>query len=188
MIIVEGPDNSGKSTLIKNLAKDFKLRTLKCSRHGPPIDGNDNYQRTQEIIERALKFPDNNIIVDRISLIGEEIYGPILRGKNLWVEYPEKKRNLWNSLRCLNTFFIYCRPPNNKVLDLSTHELKKYDTKEHVLSVSINKDLIVNTYDNYFAFWEGNYNFFKYDYTNPVDYQQLKYRLKEYLDGKHFRY
>ena len=62
---------------------------------------------------------------------------------------------------------------------MKSHELKSYDTPEHIQRVEKNKALILQAYDNYFGFFRG-YNFFKYDYTDPNSYHNLIERLKEY--------
>lgn len=180
MIVVEGPDNSGKSTLIEQLINDFNLKKISSDRHGPPINEEDNANRVKTVLIKAIKHRRNNVIVDRFSLIGEEIYGPILRHKNLWTIAYKEKIKFMRCFKSLNPFIIYCRPPDSFIMDLSKHIIKDYDSPSHIKNIEENQKLIIKAYDNYFAFWDS-YNFFKYDYTNPVDYQQLCYRLKEYL-------
>lgn len=180
MIIVEGPDNSGKTTLVASLVKDLKLKVLDSDIKGPPLDAQDNYFRTKSLILKALKHPRSNTITDRLSLIGESIYGPICRGKDLWVPMFEKKMKMYTVLKIIDPFFIYCRPPKNIVLNMGSHQLKDYDTPEHITQVEKNKALILKAYDNYFAFFRA-YNFFQYDYTQPEHYETLIQRLKEYL-------
>lgn len=180
MIIVEGPDNSGKSTLVKSLSKDLGLRVLQSSYQGPPKNARDNYYRTKDIIVGALEHHKPNTITDRLSLVGESIYGPICRGKDLWVSCFDKKMKMYSILKTINPFWIYCRPSREVVLNMSSHQVKSYDTTEHLARMEKNKSLILKAYDNYFAFF-GPYNFFQYDYTQPTHYQTLKERLKEYL-------
>lgn len=180
MIIVEGPDNSGKSTLVTTLVKDLNIRLLQSKYSGPPKTAKENYHKTRDIIVKALEYPGPNTITDRLSLIGESIYGPICRGQDLWIPYFDKKMKMYSILKTINPFWIYCRPPKEVVLNMSSHQLKSYDTPEHLDEVSRNKSLILKAYDNYFAFF-GAYNFFLYDYTNPSHYKTLTERLKEYL-------
>lgn len=181
MIIVEGPDNSGKTTLIDKLSKEFSLLKLVPYKKGPPKNAEDIFMNSWCIINGALGFHSKRVISDRISLISEDIYGPICRKNNLWDgEYFPRKQKLLNSLKTIDPFFIYCRPPDSVVLNFDTHEEKSYDTQEHIKRISESKALILNAYDNYFYRWY-NYNFFRYDYTNGKHYTELCQQLKEYL-------
>lgn len=180
MIIVEGPDNSGKSTLVSTLIKEFKLTKLKPYKNGPPSNEEDNYYNSLSIVNEAIRHPNKNCICDRLSLIGESIYGPICRGKDLWVNSFGHKMKLLNSLRYMDPFIIYCRPPTSIVLDMTSHKLKEYDTEEHINQIKSNKRLILEAYDNYFAFWR-DHNFYTYNYMNNQSYNNLLTRLKEYL-------
>ena len=143
MIIVEGPDNSGKSTLVRNLSEQLGLKVLKPNKKGPPKNQEDIYNNTKHIIAGALSHVNNRTIVDRFSLIGESIYGPICRGQDLWVSCFDKKMKMYSILRTIDPFFIYCRPPNSVVLDMKSHELKSSDTPEHIQRVEKNKALIL---------------------------------------------
>ena len=179
VIIVEGPDGSGKTTLIKNLQNRFVIKNLKAKRHGPPVDAEDLYERTKDLLMEAT-HSNVNCIIDRFGLIGEQIYGPICRGKDLWVDIPEKRQEIFSAFNTLNPFIIYCRPPANIIANLSNHEVKEYDTPEHLKSLHENQALIIRSYDNFFANWKS-YNFFIWDYTKPENYYDLVKRLEEYL-------
>lgn len=181
MIIVEGPDNSGKSTLIKWLKDNLQVKELKHGRHGPPSGAKDIVERTEIILKEAISYTHKATVVDRFSLIGESIYGPVLRGKDLWTEVPMDKIRLQKALITLDPFFIYCRPDKSVIMDMKTHQVKDYDTEEHVLNIVKNQELIIDAYDNYFAMIKPH-NFYKYDYTRgEVALTELKQFLMEYL-------
>ncbi len=179
MIIVEGPDNSGKTTLIDKLRAEFGLRLVKPVA-GPPKDSWDLYTRCEYIIKQANICLSKRLIVDRISLIGETIYGPICRGKNLWNEIPNLKADLDYALHCLDPFYIYCRPPLSVIQDLKTHQVKDYDTEEHLDKIKKESALIVKAYDNYFNPF-SRHRLYAYDYTDSTSYSNLINILKEYL-------
>lgn len=181
MIIVEGPDNSGKSTLIQWLKDNLQVKELKHGRHGPPTGPKDIVERTETILKKALSYPHKATITDRFSLIGESIYGPVLRGKDLWTEVPQDKIRLQKVLITLDPFFIYCRPERSVITDMKKHQVKDYDTEEHVLNVTKNQELIIDAYDNYFAMFQPH-NFYKYNYTRgEAALIELKQQLMEYL-------
>ena len=181
MVIVEGPDNSGKSTLINWIKENFFIQEVN-RRHGPPINAKDLKVRTELVLDTEIKsLPRKNFITDRFSLIGENIYGPILRGKNLWDEIPEDRERLEKALKTLDPFIIYCRPDLDTILDLSHHQVKSYDTKEHLANLAKNQKSIIKAYDNYFE--KANFpHFYKYNYKEGEKaLDQLKHYLGEYL-------
>jgi len=79
MIIVEGCDNTGKSTLIKRLCADLPQLI-----HPPiptgPSDGETLFNRYAPILSLSAA-EGKNIILDRITVISEWVYGQALRGK-----------------------------------------------------------------------------------------------------------
>lgn len=78
VIVLEGPDCSGKSTLAKQLATfhGFEYRHI-----GKPRPNEDVFRTYTLELWRALKSP-NPVVFDRLYL-GETIYGPIMRGQSL---------------------------------------------------------------------------------------------------------
>ena len=182
MIVVEGPDNSGKSTLIDWMIKSLPVHLIKHDRHGPPSGAWEIKTRTEIILQKAISSPyKKGTVVDRFSLIGESIYGPILRGKDLWTEIPRDKIRFEQVFNNLDPFIIYCRPDKSTILDMSHHQLKDYDTKEHVCNVTKNQELIIQAYDNYFARM-APHRFYKYNYElGDEALVKLKQILGEYL-------
>jgi nicotinamide riboside kinase len=86
-IIVEGPDNVGKSTLIQNIKNhfnNFTMHSLHYSnvRQDSPeavIEYSENlYAGMFEIMVNQSRFKNSGVICDR-SHLGEMVYGPIYR-------------------------------------------------------------------------------------------------------------
>ena len=88
MIIVEGPDGSGKTTLIERLG--FERKHLKALRSGVGSEGTGNWGAGLPAIEayanQLLTAPLNQAF-DRFYL-SETIYGPLLRGASA-IRSPE---------------------------------------------------------------------------------------------------
>lgn len=74
MIIVEGPDGAGKTTLIRTLAKEFDVPVA------PRVVGKDTKSLTdlRQWVEDNVTQGWQHRIFDRHRLISQPIYGPIL--------------------------------------------------------------------------------------------------------------
>jgi polyphosphate kinase 2 (PPK2 family) len=101
VIIFEGCNKGGKTTLINKLLEDFKdlkFKVIKCSQ---PKDG-DAYKEYSNILTRIEKDKTKNYILDRFHY-GSYVYGPIYRGKpdfslDKFIEIEERIINLENIL------------------------------------------------------------------------------------------
>lgn len=75
MLIIEGPDGSGKSHLVDVFERLFNVRSLKFG--GPPVDDADGRNRLDYL--RGLD-PDDFVMMDRCPITSEFVYGQVLRG------------------------------------------------------------------------------------------------------------
>lgn len=108
MIIIEGMDNSGKTTLAKTLASHFNYPLIHSPGYCPEM----------------VKWAKDTLMIgkpriyDRHPCISEHVYGTVLRGKNefesLW---GKDVRELFIEKKPL---IIYCKPPDSVIVkDLS---------------------------------------------------------------------
>lgn len=108
MIIIEGPDNSGKSTLGAQLTKKLNIPTIHSAKPDPAWT-------QEEALRHALdSHLPKDAILDRTYTISELVYGPICRGGSALGDLH------FNALRDLYSrshLIIYCRPPLEKILD-----------------------------------------------------------------------
>ena len=101
MIVVEGMDNTGKTSLVNHLATRYSLPVIHSA--GPrDMLGSFRWVRA------ALNHHRHHIIFDRFALISEAVYGTILRGVDMF-ENPAGL-HLWDTFRRLDPIIIYCRP------------------------------------------------------------------------------
>lgn len=143
LIILEGPDGSGKTTLAHELVRGHGF---KYKHHGPPQkDPLCEYLETLTQVENE----GGNWVVDRFHL-GEQVYGPLLREDKLGLAGRIVIEQLATQF---NAIVVLCLPPLDVVL---TH-LKTTDRYEligadraaqvHAGFSSVKTDLPVVVYD-----------------------------------------
>lgn len=142
MIIIEGSDASGKSTLVHKIAQEIEGLNI-LSSEGPP---EDRASALQSWHSRFTQHQGTKTILDRAAPISERIYGPILRGVNLF-------REVWpiSDLVANSVPIIYCRPPSYVLLDPRMHVARAVENPEHIKQVGINQAEIMAAYDQVMA-------------------------------------
>lgn len=145
IVIVEGMDNTGKSTLVEQLIKSDKLRGFRVDRSPGPSSSKDIINR----VENCLLSEFDNIIYDRFPLISEEIYGPVLRGYSLW-EHSHWERYFTQLLQ-LRPLFIYCQPGRDVILETITQR----DQMEGVVEKAC---VLIDAYDRLFSYLKNFYS------------------------------
>lgn len=132
-VILEGFDNSGKSTL----AKKFGLEIV---HPGPAPKTWGEEQTCLETQLRAARLP---IVMDRVTCISSQVYkGPLFDKK--YMEYLDQ---MVYTRHCV---IIYCRPSIDVIMNMSNHDVKQYDTKEHLAKIQKNARHYVELYDKLF--------------------------------------
>lgn len=172
MIVVEGPDGAGKTTLIDRLVVDFELSLM-------PRVVNKNAEAMVNLVEWVEE--DNKrlwepTIYDRHRLISETIYGPSLR--------PMKPEPGFDDLQWLtdqlnffyrrHPFIIYCLPPLPTVMsnfEKSRHE--QPDLADEVAIYRIYRMYVTRASLDRSLTPTWTYNYEKDDYDdlrNAIDY------------------
>lgn len=143
-IILEGMDNSGKSTL----ASKFGLEVL---HPGPAPKTKVDELAFLDFHLKECRLP---IVMDRVTCISQQVYQKRLFN-DLHMSYLNK---MINTQYCI---IIYCRPPDEVILDFNNHNIKEYDTKEHIAKIKNNAKLYLDSYDKLMY----NIPHLKYNYT-----------------------
>lgn len=131
MIIIEGLDATGKSTLAS------RIRSLT----GWPIQPSEGPEKEPgEIIKRIQHYfslPDNTIF-DRHPIISQYVYGTLAH-KTLPPPY------LLQELKRRDPFILEARPTN-----LGDHIVKVHDTKEHLQMILTQREKLADLYRSFF--------------------------------------
>lgn len=156
-IIIEGPDNVGKSTLIRGLQHFYNKNTFQCLhfsnvKHDSVEDGieysKNLYTQMFESMSNLAKYNNAGMICDRAHL-GEMVYGPIYRGYSgeYVLDIERKYTNygpIWSNLFLIT---LYDEPENliarDDGLSFST-DLDKKQAEINNFKNAHDKSLIVN--------------------------------------------
>lgn len=154
MIVVEGPDGAGKSTLVSRLKEDLALEQIpravnSDAQYGAPLD---------RWVEETQARMAEGVICDRHQLISHLMYGPTMR-RTLYGDFQNAQwlanqlERFWGS----RPIVIVCLPPLETIkanLEVDEHKVAQAD--------------IDVFYWNYHAWWADNFyrNFIMiWDYT-----------------------
>jgi cellulose biosynthesis protein BcsQ len=160
LIIIEGMDNTGKSTLAKQLAEDLQI-DLRHSK-GKDIDMSDN------LLDIYWDSKKGHLITDRINLISEVVYGPILRNQN---KLEKTKKIWWEIYDSLEIVIIYCRPSLGMIL-------QSMSEREQMEGVIDNTEQLLLAYDREILQLEKDKKpIFRYNYIED-NYEEVLKMLK----------
>lgn len=156
LIVIEGADGSGKTTLANRIRKELEDYSIFIRSNGPPHTLQqlvDMVTFQQELIDRLPRLP---FITDRNPVISEYVYGPILRGKCMHALNIEQMARLFR-----DKLLIHCRPSYSAL----TSGVRKEEQLEGVIP---NHRHIVQAYDAVMMGLESDGVQVKpYDYTGP---------------------
>lgn len=208
MIIIEGPDGGGKSTLVKRLHEDLSIelspeaQLSKAERNDPAYRGKDAVRkRVYVALLREVAGRKSPFLYDRLffsELIYSEAYG-----REVAFNYSEQV----HIGRCLNAFkvpVVFCVPPLPDILKKNL----KVDEEQGMDSLSAKITQVYNTYVSMGTLFmarkrdkkplmtvKGKYSglgdrtardyalppVLWYDYNKEADYSRIKTEVMKYL-------
>jgi hypothetical protein len=167
MVIIEGPDGAGKSTLVKWLGEQVD-RSFVARWNVPP--------RSRKQLERNLRASKllmkcgKKIIQDRSPWVTEPIYGALKQGPyrtRTWSRYRAQ-------LKSSQPIIVYCRPPKEVIKEHATTGSSPLDTPEYLNWIGDNIDTLIYLYDLFFESLQAfNYDWTKLDPASKSNLLQL---------------
>jgi phosphoribosyl-ATP pyrophosphohydrolase len=156
MIVVEGADNSGKSTLGKAISLPYYSA-------GPaPRSAEELMKCLDEQRARA----SSPCVQDRLTCISQQVYS----------DAPESmflQKTLEDLVEVPFVIVVYCRPPERTLMDLSTHKVKSYDTEENMEKIARYQHEYIKKYDSLMAkIPHILYDWTEYDVWEQVNVQR----------------
>lgn len=172
MIVVEGPDGAGKTTLARALSNIYGFRIEGKNKNdrsepdGPPK--RSAKERTWEALGLAVAAHTPVVIYDRL-FVSELIYGPIVRHS---IEFGSRERQQCELIfAALGVPFILCLPPKETVLEnLARGEQYARGQQSEI-------------YQAYESYWPPLLNTEKYDYTRD-GLEKITHRIDVYLERR----
>ena len=140
ILILEGPDGSGKSYLANYLTAKWSFSLIPTQ--GPPKSRGDLLHRMDRVISRDQ--PRERILSDRFALFSEQVYGPVIRDNCLLTEYDIQTYT--RRLIRHNAVILYCRPSDETLAKVEL-EKKSHKDEDHVQRVKSQFSRITLVYD-----------------------------------------
>lgn len=113
MLILEGPDGAGKTTLANLLSRDLRLDIA------PKVVDSDTNAMVDlaQWVEDNLKKGFHQALYDRHRLFSEPIYGPLFR-EDPWPPLMDSHlmNRWWSQLQIIDPVIVYCLPTFSTVL------------------------------------------------------------------------
>lgn len=172
-IFIEGTDNSGKTTLANRLAKDLGFEVI----HSPgPLD------KGVEMITwlfKELISQKPHVIYDRISMISDPVYSPIIRKEKSFYSKGGNLPVMHNLLSLTPHFIIFCSPP--------IASIKAFGDRDQMDGVIDNTDELIMSYNftmlSYLT--DKRFNTEVYDFTEGEEqYERILDLCKKYIERK----
>ena len=144
-IILEGPDNAGKTTLSHLLMKDPGL--VYHHPGGRPSDFDSEVNCLQE--QAAMVKNLDSFLLDRCTAISQQVYSPDAS------DDPDQKRTLlrkaWVKVALSNSvIFVYCRPDTDWLMSFEHFTWRDGETEEFKQEIISKQHLFIERYDELF--------------------------------------
>ncbi len=117
LIILDGPDCSGKSTLATAIKKRVEAHGAEAViHHSIPIEGSDCWEvHSKELLAYIHEaFIRNKVVIMDRLFMSEAVYGAVYRGGSV---YPYAVRHIDRLLHRFRALRVVCAPPVNVVIE-----------------------------------------------------------------------
>lgn len=172
MIVVEGMDNSGKTTLVSRLRFAIGARVVKSC--GPKDKDEDLFDWTRKQLERPNTRP--LYIYDRFSVISDPVYSPVIRGKNPFFDHREGELLIEEFIK-QEPLIIYCNPGLERITN--------FGEREQMEGVISNVENLLKEYDEVIRYLRVKGSHIKkYDYASWGDTREVGITVVEYIRSR----
>ena len=175
-IVIEGPDGCGKSFLVRRLVEFYP--GLRPYHSGGPPDSQMGLMLRMLRIQRVIDETPSAIVLDRVPMISELVYGPVMRDE---LRMPRKESLLY--LAALHPVVVYCKIPPQDATHYMVKEAKEHKTQAYTEAVGRRASRIHQAYHEIMLELAGDYgvSVFHYDWRVSGEWQRLINHF--YLNG-----
>ncbi len=128
LIVLEGIDKSGKSTIARWLQEHHGFEVIKTN---APKQGEDVFQSYLNTLERVRQM-NHDVVIDRFHW-GELVYGPIYRGKAAFGE--DKLKEIERFINRLGGVIVHCHNDEKKIRDLFIADEEDFTRLEDIKKI-----------------------------------------------------
>lgn len=181
LIILEGPDGGGKSTLAQKFKegrnpKNFHDREYRSQLGGRTMTGEEMRINTYKLLNdlRNGKLQDVMCVCERLHTISDEVYRGVFGGAP-FLSVHEAGQVYKELGSRTNVRIIYCRPPIQAVIDAGLQKAGD-DTNEWLEEVGARLRQLYRAYDEHMAriSWHWGLSVTKYDFTDPASVRMIE--------------
>lgn len=139
-VILEGPDNAGKTTLAQSL-----LHGNVHVKYNHPGGKPDSFEDEERCIKQQLVWlQDHHTIVDRVTPISQRVYNPD--------EVADKFRiDMWGHYLQHKPVVVYCRPSTDRLMRFQDFTWRDGETEEHRQKIIRGQHEFIGRYDKIMA-------------------------------------
>lgn len=172
LIVIEGPDNAGKSTLVERLRKDSKHRFVSML-GGRTMDHVEMRRQTYKLTnEIANGFETRTVLCERFFPLSDSVYRRLYGGERAFSpnEYKSVLHDLRGKIR-----IVYCRPPLSFAMQAALTG-KGDDDAEWIEKVQQTLPALYSAYDEIMArlSWFDCVPVVRYDFSDPAQAQLVE--------------
>jgi hypothetical protein len=171
-IVIEGPDNAGKSTLLDQILSALCIPAIRPPSYNKIYDkGEQEVTKYTEWMLRDFEASKQQTIVyDRHPLISANIYEPILINRNS-ILLNERYNALAYEFAKINPIIVYCRPPMSTITNWGIRS-QMNGVKENITKIIQQYDYMMPRIKSY------GFDVLYYDYTDAGAFEVLIKLLK----------
>lgn len=135
-IILEGPDNAGKTTLASRL-----IKACPAIEYHHPGGKPDDFQHELRCIEEQMGWLDSAaIIIDRVTPISQQVYNPD-------IVHDATRQEALKLMMAKNPIIIYCRPSTDRLMRFNDFTWREGESEEHKQKIIRNQHVFIERYD-----------------------------------------
>lgn len=168
ILILDGFDNTGKTTLAHRICGEFGLEYLHS-----PSEYKYDFSKMMDWAEEELNS-NRYALYDRFSPITDQVYGPVLRGGTPY-HSSQKGQAIVELLRQTPHLIVYARPSKAKIL--------RFGEREQMDGVIDKAEKLLIKYDAlFYDLLKQGYNVIGYNYeNNPEEYLYVMSKVEEFI-------